>query len=37
MKVLHGSGYIAKEVQPVDMFPWTSHVECVVLITRIKE
>lgn len=27
-------GYIIKEVQPVDMFPQTSHVECVVLIER---
>lgn len=34
MKVLHGSGYEAKEVQPVDMFPWTNHVECVVLMSR---
>ena len=37
MKVLHGSGYIAKEVQPVDMFPWTSHVECVTLMSRVKK
>jgi len=27
-------GYEVKEVQPVDMFPWTGHVESVVLITR---
>ena len=27
-------GYEPCEVQPVDMFPWTTHVECVVLITR---
>ena len=27
-------GYQAKEIQPVDMFPMTSHVGCVVLITR---
>lgn len=30
------AGYEVKEVQPVDMFPWTEHVECVVLITRVK-
>jgi len=34
MKVLHGSGYEPQKVQPVDMFPWTSHVECVVLIEK---
>lgn len=34
LKFLHGSGYEIKEVQPVDMFPWTSHVECVVLMSR---
>lgn len=27
-------GYRVTEVQPVDMFPQTAHVECVVLITR---
>jgi 23S rRNA (uracil1939-C5)-methyltransferase len=27
-------GYKAVEIQPVDMFPYTVHVECVVLITR---
>ena len=24
--------YIIKEIQPVDMFPYTSHVECVSLL-----
>ncbi|SHH58447.1 23S rRNA (uracil(1939)-C(5))-methyltransferase RlmD [Clostridium grantii] len=34
LKILMGFGYEILEVQPVDMFPQTSHVECVVLITR---
>ena len=34
MKVLHGSGYEPQKVQPVDMFPWTNHVECVTLMSR---
>ena len=25
--------YEVKEIQPVDMFPYTSHVECVVAMT----
>ncbi|MBU9713631.1 23S rRNA (uracil(1939)-C(5))-methyltransferase RlmD [Evansella tamaricis] len=32
LKYLEEHGFLAKEVQPVDMFPHTSHVECVVLI-----
>jgi len=30
-------GYETKEIQPVDMFPQTSHVETVVLITRVDK
>jgi 23S rRNA (uracil1939-C5)-methyltransferase len=28
------NGYKVKKVQPVDMFPYTSHVECVALLTK---
>ena len=31
---LNSNGYLVKEAQPVDMFPWTRHVECVVLMSR---
>ncbi len=31
---LKGKGYVTKKVQPVDMFPNTSHVECCVLLCR---
>jgi len=37
MKVLHGSGYEPQKVQPVDMFPWTNHVECVTLMSRVEK
>lgn len=34
LKYLCSQGYKAVEVQPVDMFPWSGHVECIVLIKR---
>lgn len=34
---LSGRGYQLREVQPVDMFPWTHHVETVVLMSRVDE
>ncbi|MFZ3130126.1 MAG: 23S rRNA (uracil(1939)-C(5))-methyltransferase RlmD, partial [Desulfosporosinus sp.] len=33
--VLTQGGYGVKSVQPLDMFPWTQHVECVVLLTNV--
>ena len=34
LKYLTGAGFEVKEVQPVDMFPWTEHVETVVLMSQ---
>jgi len=34
MKYLHQHGFEPLEVQPVDMFPWSSHVECVIGMQR---
>jgi 23S rRNA (uracil-5-)-methyltransferase RumA len=35
-RLLEG-GFAIKEVQPFDMFPHTSHVECVVLMSRVEK
>ena len=34
LKALTGKGYAEERVTPVDMFPRTPHVECVVLLSR---
>ena len=34
LKILDGLGYRAVEIQPVDMFPHTYHIECVTRIER---
>jgi 23S rRNA (uracil1939-C5)-methyltransferase len=37
LKFLTGESYQVREVQPVDMFPHTVHVECVVLMSRVEK
>lgn len=37
LNYLEKGGFKAVEVQPVDMFPHTMHVECVVLMSRVNE
>jgi 23S rRNA (uracil1939-C5)-methyltransferase len=34
LALLAEKGYEAKEIQPVDMFPQTFHVECVTLMSK---
>lgn len=34
LKLLREGGYSLRKIQPVDMFPWTAHVECVALMSR---
>lgn len=37
IKILTQQGYRFVEAQPVDMFPHTGHVECVTLMSRVKD
>lgn len=37
LKYLTERGYEVKEIQPVDQFPQTVHVECVVLMSRVEK
>ena len=37
LRILEDGGYHTKEVQPVDMFPHTGHVESVVLMSRVEK
>jgi 23S rRNA (uracil1939-C5)-methyltransferase len=37
LRILADSGYELKAVQPVDMFPHTTHVECVTLMSRVEK
>ncbi len=37
LKYLVNRGYAVKEIQPVDMFPHTYHVECVTLMSRVEK
>ena len=34
LRMLTRGGYRVRRIQPVDMFPWTEHVECVVKLDR---
>ena len=35
LKYMVKHGYKVKKIQPVEMFPFTEHVECVVLLSRV--
>ncbi|ANB58446.1 23S rRNA (uracil-5-)-methyltransferase RumA [Anoxybacillus sp. B7M1] len=37
LRILEDGGYQTLEIQPVDMFPHTNHVECCALIKRVEE
>ena len=37
LEYLETNGYKVRRIQPVDMFPFTNHVESVVLLSKVKE
>lgn len=37
LRIFEDNGYETKKVQPVDMFPYTYHVECVTLMSRVEK
>lgn len=37
LEIFRAKGYKVNQIQPVDMFPHTHHVECVVLMTKINQ
>lgn len=37
LQYLSDNGYIVRKVCPVDLFPWTSHVECVTLMSKVEK
>ena len=37
LRILEDGGFMTKEIQPVDMFPQTMHVEVVALMSRVDE
>jgi len=37
LNVFEENGYAVQRVKPVDMFPRTAHVECVVLMSRVEK
>ena len=36
LRYLTGNGYRVEKIQPVDMFPWTGHVETVCLLSKLS-
>ena len=37
LKYLTGNGYKVEKIQPTDMFCFTEHVECVVLMSKVEK
>lgn len=36
LRLITAGGYAVRKIQPVDMFPFTEHIECVVKLERVK-